>query len=510
MKYATSKAKAAVALITLALPVPLAAQHTRYRLIDLGTFGGPASAIAPTIAGGSENPGRGLTDRGVIVGIANTPDLDPFATGCPFCFVTHAFKWQNGTLTDLGTLQGVNSDLSSQANWINDREWIAGTSYTGGLDPLTGFPAAHPVLWRNGEIIDLGTLGEDFGQASALNNRGQVVGYSLNGIADPVGIFGNATENRAFLWQNGVMQDLGTLCESEGVCGLDAVANAVNERGQVAGISATNATPNGTTGAPTVLPFLWERGRMIDLGTLGGTNSGVDGPTVLLNNRGQVAGTSTLEGDMSYHPFLWEHGVMKDLGTLGGDTGFVTWITDSGDVIGTADLPGTSGNQSHHAFLWSKGVKTDLGSLGGTSHAEGINLQGQIVGRSTPNGSAVQHAFLWEHGGPMVDLNTLIPANSGLLLEEGGNINDQGEIAGRGLPAGCEAVDACGHAFLLIPCDPAAGQDCSPLTATPAAAVLAATQTLSTRKPVTRAKGLAAWRAQIARHIHAGAGSDDD
>lgn len=47
---------------------------------------------------------------------------------------------------------------------------------------------------------------------------------------------------------------------------------------------------------------------MIDLGTLEGTNSGVDGPTILLNNRGQVAGTSTLAGDSTYHPFVWEHG----------------------------------------------------------------------------------------------------------------------------------------------------------------------------------------------------------
>jgi hypothetical protein len=57
-----------------------------------------------------------------------------------------------------------------------------------------------------------------------------------------------------------------------------------------------------------------------------------------------------------------------------------------------------------------------------------------------------------KNGGPMVDLNTLIPPNSPLLLEEGGNINDRGEIAGRGVPPWCDDVDACGHAFLLIPC----------------------------------------------------------
>jgi probable HAF family extracellular repeat protein len=453
MKSRTQIWMAAVYFFTaLALPVSTPAQdnsslghkskHQQYKLIDMGTFGGPASLIAPSFGGGPENPGRAVTNRGVIVGAAQTPIPDP---NCNGCFVFHAFRWQDNVLTDLGTLQGVDSDLSSGANWINDRGWIAGFSYIGGLDPLTASPASHAVLWRNGEILDLGTLGEDFGAANALNNSGQVVGFSLNAIPDPVSILGLPTEVRAFLWQNGVMQDLGTLG------GLDAIASAVNESGQVAGISSTNTVPNATTGIPTVHPFLWNRGRMIDLGTLGGTNSGVDGPIILLNNRGQVAGTSTLAGDVAVHPFLWEHGVLKDLGTLGGDTGFVTWINDGGDVIGTADLPGPSGSQSHHAFLWRNGVKTDLGSLGGTSHAEGVNSQSQIVGRSFPISSSVQHAFIWENGGPMVDLNSLIPANSGLLLEEGGNINDRGEIAGRGLPAGCNDVDACGHAFLLIP-----------------------------------------------------------
>src|SRR5438093_10871474 len=311
-------------LAVLASQDQLAAHNTKYNMIDLGTFGGPASIIAPS-SGGPQNPARALTSRGVVVGQAETATPDPFSPDCfnPYCLAGHAFRWQDGVLTDLGTLEGVNSNLSSVANWINDRGWIAGASYSGGIDPVTGFPARHAVLWKNGEIIDLGTLGEDFSEANALNNRGQVVGLSLNGIPDPVSFFDQPTDSRAFLWQNGIMQDLGTLG------GLDAGAFAVNESGQVAGISTTNAMPNATPGIPTVHPFLWQRGRMLDLGTLGGTASGVDGPAILLNNRGQVAGTSTLAWDETYHPFVWERGVMTDVGTLGGDTGFISWINDA-------------------------------------------------------------------------------------------------------------------------------------------------------------------------------------
>ena len=499
-----------ILLVALTLPHQLAAQNPRYKLIDLGTLGGPASILAPSPTGGPENPTKALNNNGVVAGFSDiaTPDPDcTYPISAVDCFFNHAFQWQDGVLKDIGTLQGADSHSYSAAQWMNDRGWIAGLSTTGGMDPFLFLPALHAVLWRNGQILDLGTLGEDFSQAFAVNNRGQVVGSSLNGQPDPFPfpIFPTPTQNRAFLWQSGVMQDLGTLCDPDGECGLDATAFGINESGQVAGISSTNVTPNATTSAPTTRPFLWENGKMIDLGTLGGTLSGVDGSAIVLNNRGQVAGTSTLAGDMTYHPFFWDHGVMTDMGTLGGDTGFVTWLNDAGEAVGTADLPGPSGGQGHHAFLWRKGVMTDLGSLGGNSHGEGINLQGQIVGRSVPTGSPVPHAFLWGNGGSMVDLNTLIPANSPILLEEGGNINDRGEIAGRGLPPGCLHVDVCGHAILLIPCDPAAGQDCSPVIANAMqndGALSSKQTTSSSQQRLAHPQGPAAWRTQLARRYN--------
>jgi len=236
------------------------------------------------------------------------------------------------------------------------------------------------------------------------------------------------------------MKDLGTLG------GPDANAAYLNENGQVAGNSYTNSTPNQTTGIPTVDPFLWKNGTMHDLGSLGG----VFGAPDAMNNRGQVVGASNLAGDQISHPFLWDGKRLVDLGTLGGSNGEAITINDDADIAGRADLP----DQTHDAFLWRHGVMNDLGRLPGhiCSRANQINNQGQIVGNSS-DCVTVLRAFLWENGGPMVDLNTLIPRNSSLLLTNAIDINDRGEISGMGVPAGCQPVDqdSCEHAYLLIP-----------------------------------------------------------
>jgi probable HAF family extracellular repeat protein len=253
------------------------------------------------------------------------------------------------------------------------------------------------------------------------------------------------TQIRAFLWQDGRKDDLGTLG------GDDASANLINDLGMVGGESYTNTTPNPSTGVPTQNPFLWVDGKMLDLGTLGGTY----GYPNWLNFWGQVVGRSNLAGDQSFHPFLWEAGAMHDLGTFGGATGSAWWINDAGEIAGYADLPtnptGCSGLTCvHHAFLWRRGVKTDLGTVGNDlcSRAFSINLYGHLVGESASVcGSNNTRAALWRDG-VAYDLNALIPPSSDLTLQTAWDINDRDEIAG-------DAVLSTGEetAFLLIPCD---------------------------------------------------------
>jgi probable HAF family extracellular repeat protein len=459
----------------LAMPLQLASQdnqnnnhkHRHYKLLDIGTFAGPNSGV-PTVfyeINGTAGA-RAISTQGAVTGTADTSTPDPL---CFFddCFFPNAFQWQNGVLTNLGTLSG---GQWSSATWISGNGLIAGASENGQIDPVSGLPESHGFLWRDGQISDLGTLQggyDSFGWA--VNNRGQVAGIATNGTADPYSYFyfqvlgsGTGTQSRAFLWdkQNG-MQDLGTLG------GPDAWAAFVNEGGQVAGISYPNYTvnpTNGTCGAnvPAQDPFFWEQDSgMIDIGTFGGTC----GISNALNKRGQVAGQSYLAGNVIAHAFLWDkrgHPQMKDLGTLGGDNASALWIDDAGDVVGYADLPpnppGCTGlTCQHHAVLWKHGVTTDLGSIGTDpcSRALSINSEGQIVGfTAAVCGGNPTHGFLWQDGGPAVDLNTLVDSGSGLTLTEPVYINDRGEIAGNGVLANGDT-----HAFLLIPCDENHGED---------------------------------------------------
>jgi probable HAF family extracellular repeat protein len=170
--------------------------------------------------------------------------------------------------------------------WISRNGLITGNSQNGAIDPLVpGLPEIRAVLWRDGKIIDLGTLeGGHESATSAVNNGGQVAGAFNNTIPDPFSLVGDGYEVRAFLWQDGAMEDLGTLG------GPDAFALLINERSQITGQSYTSSTPGPITGIPPLDPFLRENGEMIDLGTLGGT-SGI--PTAF-NNRGEVVGQSIL------------------------------------------------------------------------------------------------------------------------------------------------------------------------------------------------------------------------
>lgn len=101
---------------------------------------------------------HGINNKGQFVG-----DYDPTNTGH-----SHAFLWNNGQVTDLGTLGGADS----YAQAINDNGQIVGGSL------LADNSTEHAFIWQDGQMYDLGTLGGIDSYANAINNEGEIVGYS--------------------------------------------------------------------------------------------------------------------------------------------------------------------------------------------------------------------------------------------------------------------------------------------------------------------------------------------
>ena len=296
------------------------------------------------------------------------------------------------SITDLGTLGGTISD----GNAINNRGVAVGESY------LACGCTYHPYLWADGLLHDLGPGAA----AHSINDQGQVAGQS-NG--------------HPFLWsRDGGTTDLG----------FDGEAYHINNRSEVVGQIYTNSHA-----------FFWRDGMALDLGTLpGGGVSGANG----INDQGQVVGQA------SGHAFLWTQGTgMRDLGSLDGNplsSSGANAINDRGQIVGASYSQAL--HTSHAAYFSRSGV-ADLGTLGSYSVATGLNDLGQVVGLSAgPSGAP--HAFLTDlSGGPMVDLNTLIPPDSGWTLFEANEINNRGQIVGTGQLPGNDII----HAYILTPED---------------------------------------------------------
>ena len=424
----------AIAWTLLTLPVSAqtaeaqhGTKHSHYRVVDVGTFGGPTSGV--------NFNSRIINSRGAVVGGADTSVLDP---NCG-CYVALGFKWQHGHTIPLGPLPGGANTFAIE---INGQGVVGGISENGQIDPTLGAPAFEAVNWERGVVTPLGTFGGSYSLPSDIDRAGNLVGGAETVTPDPFNFGGLAaglpspTQWHAVLWHDGHMRDLGTLGDGE-----DTFAFFINGRGQIVGDGFTSSIADADTGVPPIDPFFWDDGHMVDIGTLGGAVGTVSG----LNDSGQVVGASNLAGNKKSLPYFWYRGALADIGTLGGDSGSATWINQGGNVVGAADLPGSL---THHAYLWNNGVMKNLGTIGSDpcSRADSINDRGQIVGESAvvcvigPTSS-----FLWENGGPALDLNVFVTSGSGIHLSDAAFINDEGEIASEG------TLNGEPHAFVLVP-----------------------------------------------------------
>lgn len=335
---------------------------------------------------------------------------------------------------NLGSLGGT----TSAGNSINDRGWISGTSN------LAGDQTTHATLWMGEATIDLGTLG---GPNSAVlwpvkNEAGMIVGVTETAEIDPLGeawscsfFFPSGTGHTClgFVWQNGEMEPLVTLGGNNGF------ATGANNQGQVVGW-AENTVHDPTCNPPQVLQFRavqWDtrHDEVTELPPLPGDT--VSAATAV-NDRGQVVGISGICDNAvgrfsAAHAVLWDDGLAVELGDLGGEAWNTPMaINGRGDVVGFANVSGGGGFNAH-AFLWTEadGMQ-DLGTLPGDtiSQALGINGLGQVVGLSC--GGSGCSAFLWA-GGVMTDLNALVEPGSAGHIVFANDINDAREITGQAI-----------------------------------------------------------------------------
>jgi probable HAF family extracellular repeat protein len=242
---------------------------------DLGTFGGPNSGAVF------------INESGEVVGTAETSTPDPLEENfCGASFICLPFVWHDGLMVPLPTLGGNNGF----ALGINSRGQVAG----GAENTMPDSPCpleVKPVIWEKGEIVqELPTIGGDpDGSVQAINDNGQAVGLTGDCIST----------HHTVLWNKGTPTDVGT------PGGLLLLPSAINNRGQIVGGALSSDFS-------VEVAFLWQNGVATELGTL---PPDVFSFASGINDKGQIVGQSC-DMDFSCRAFLWEDGTMTELNGL--------------------------------------------------------------------------------------------------------------------------------------------------------------------------------------------------
>lgn len=319
-------------------PPPAPRFAPRYKVIDLKMLGWRAAA---------------LNENGEVAATV----LPEAATEKDGNTLSHVGFWSGGKIRGLRPLIAEQTSVSG----VNDSGEVVATQQ------LSSSIIHHAVLYRKGNIIELGKLGGRGSTARKINDKGQIVGTSDVGGRQQ--ILDDEVNQHAFLWQDGVMTDLGTLS------GKYSGANDINEAGQIVGES------DG-------IPVLWSAGRLKKLDAQQGTARAI-------SNTGQIVGM--LWEKSRSRPFLWKAGHLETLNIPIGYTSKQIGsiepadINDKNQIVGNVAIYGPA--DFHHrlkrsqasGFLWQKGKMENLNSIvpvasGWTIDAAlAINNRGQIL-----------------------------------------------------------------------------------------------------------------------------------
>jgi probable HAF family extracellular repeat protein len=317
-------------------------------MTDLGSLG-YGTTYATAINATGQITGESYLGSEVQVPCATRHDKPP-------CFTHpgHAFLWSSGTMTDLGTLGG----LDSSGNAINDLGEVAGSSGTAsGSSAFTD---------QKGVMSAINT-----GNPAAINNSGEIAGGGSFPVAGTPGdIF-----EQAFTYQNGTTTVLGLL---PGAGGVFTDATAINNSGEVVG--------SGDNSASDERAWKYQNGVMTDIGTLGGPQASA----TAINTSGQIVGFAQTSTDAD-HGFLYTGGKMTDLGL----NIFPDAINGQGAIAGQGPAGAIVGTPGHFQNLNSL---VPSGSGFTLTNAVGINNNGQIVAQGSNSTTGQNHAFLLTPG----------------------------------------------------------------------------------------------------------------
>ena len=282
---------------------------------------------------------QAINDSGVAAGIVGIG----FSTRAVVCD-------REGVLTYLPIPDGA---TASAASAINDLGQVAGLIQIGGFQ--------QAAMWdTDGSFTLLGFLpgGNSFSSAADINNSGEVVGVAGIGF-----------QNRGFYW--GGAGPIEALPLPSGLDG--SFARAISDSGQIVGSARPGFQPVSSA-------LVWDGGVPVVLTPLAA------GATALaedINELGQIVGSSATTGPpfTARHPVLWDDGNPVDLGSLGGPFASAAGINDDGQIVGFM----SDALNQNRGFSWKTGVATPLEPLSGDtgSVAQDVNSSGLVVGASS-------------------------------------------------------------------------------------------------------------------------------